>query len=187
MTDNTPMPRVLYVNEPQERPDGSLMYEGDASRFHARHKYILAETMPADWHEDSSLAKWFPITAEELNRLRAATQPPQATDAQRQAALDDLDLLEEIGWFPEQDESGLAKRFERIRTAIQSPAVPREVDWEAEILIGLKFIRERMALIIGAADSRSIGKSLAREKNWARQVVDRTHTIELALLGWKEG
>lgn len=44
--DDFKMPRLLYVNEPTERPDGSLMYEADAGRFHARHKYILAETMP---------------------------------------------------------------------------------------------------------------------------------------------
>lgn len=67
------MPRVLYVNEPTERPDGSLMYEADAGRFHCQHKYILAETMPADWHEDSSLKTWFPITSEEIEKLRAAT------------------------------------------------------------------------------------------------------------------
>jgi len=29
------------------------------------------KTLPANWHEDSSLATWFPITAEEIKRLRA--------------------------------------------------------------------------------------------------------------------
>lgn len=33
---------------------------------------------PADWHEDSSLATWFPLTSEELNNLRAATRTPDA-------------------------------------------------------------------------------------------------------------
>lgn len=42
-TPNQTMPDTLYINEPVTRPDGSLMYEGDASRFHARHKYTRAD------------------------------------------------------------------------------------------------------------------------------------------------
>ena len=33
-------------------------------------------------------------------------------------ALEDLDLLEEIGWFPEQDDASLQRRFDRIRAAL---------------------------------------------------------------------
>lgn len=40
------------------------------------------KTLPANWHEDSSLETWFPITAEELKRLKdeRASQPPKVAD-----------------------------------------------------------------------------------------------------------
>lgn len=33
-------------------------------------EYIKLSALPADWTKDSSLETWFPITAEELQRLR---------------------------------------------------------------------------------------------------------------------
>lgn len=43
------------------------------------------KTLPANWHEDSSLETWFPITAEELKRLKdeRASQPPTGSFCQR--------------------------------------------------------------------------------------------------------
>jgi len=46
-------------------------------------------TVPANWHEDSSLEKWFPLTAEELCRLKrngaeaisGSERPPQVATA----------------------------------------------------------------------------------------------------------
>ncbi|MGC8519782.1 MAG: hypothetical protein ACP5P4_14865, partial [Steroidobacteraceae bacterium] len=37
-------------------------------RIHTVEQYL--KTLPADWHQDSSLATWFPITAEELERFK---------------------------------------------------------------------------------------------------------------------
>lgn len=43
------------------------------------------KTLPANWHEDSSLETWFPITAEELKRLKdeRAAQPPPASQLEK--------------------------------------------------------------------------------------------------------
>lgn len=57
----------------------------------------------------------------------AATQPP--TDAQRQAALNDLEVLKN-GWDEDQiDVSGkfVQLHYETVKAALQSPAVPREL------------------------------------------------------------
>lgn len=72
------------------------------------------------------------VEVDDYYTVKAALQSPavqqqQPTNARRQEALDDLDLLEKIGWFPEQDEAGLAKRFERIRAALKFPVVPSAV------------------------------------------------------------
>ncbi len=37
-------------------------------RIYTVEQYL--KTLPADWHQDSSLATWFPLTAEELERLK---------------------------------------------------------------------------------------------------------------------
>lgn len=48
------------------------------------------KTLPANWHEDSSLETWFPITAEELKRLKdeRASQPPAAIPPSTQSKSD---------------------------------------------------------------------------------------------------
>ena len=51
------------------------------------------------------------------------------TTVKPSAALEDLDLLEEIGWFPEQDDAGLKRRFDRIRTALtQADTITAKLD-----------------------------------------------------------
>ena len=37
-------------------------------RIYTVEQYL--KTLPADWHQDSSLDRWFPLTAEELERLK---------------------------------------------------------------------------------------------------------------------
>ena len=39
-----------------------------AGRIYTVEQYL--KTMPADWHQDASLERWFPLTAEELDRLK---------------------------------------------------------------------------------------------------------------------
>jgi hypothetical protein len=46
------------------------------------------KTLPANWHEDSGLATWFPLVAEEIERLRARI-------AELEGLLHDLLLLDE--------------------------------------------------------------------------------------------
>lgn len=37
-------------------------------------KYIRADTMPAEWNKDSSLQTWFPLAAEEMERLKSEVE-----------------------------------------------------------------------------------------------------------------
>lgn len=39
-----------------------------AKRIYTVEQYL--KTLPADWHQDGSLERWFPLTAEELARLK---------------------------------------------------------------------------------------------------------------------
>jgi len=53
---------------------------GGSGRIRTVEQYL--KTLPANWHVDSSLETWFPITAEELERLRsvashACVAPPE--------------------------------------------------------------------------------------------------------------
>lgn len=39
-------------------------------------QYLRLDTLPANWHEDSSLKTWFPISFEELERLKGSVPEP---------------------------------------------------------------------------------------------------------------
>src|SRR5690606_22618691 len=56
------------------------------------------KTLPANWHEDSSLETWFPITAEELKRLKdaRATVPPTSVRASNEQLAQALRNLRDV-------------------------------------------------------------------------------------------
>ena len=61
---------------------------GGAGNIHTIEQYI--KTLPADWHADSSLAKWFPLTAGELDFLRSI-RPPETDSRQPSRSM--------LNWF----------------------------------------------------------------------------------------
>lgn len=61
--------------DPIDRGNGNVAYEegpcdtcDGTGRIRTVGQYL--KTLPADWHQDSSLETWFPLTANELGRLR---------------------------------------------------------------------------------------------------------------------
>lgn len=66
---------------------------GGSGRITTVEQYL--KTLPANWHEDSSLETWFPITAEELARLK--TERSAQPLAEAPVCSDELQLIFEHG------------------------------------------------------------------------------------------
>lgn len=65
--------RKIETHEFSDSGDGATCGHpvyGTTCGYPAEHQIHGCRTLPADWFEDSSLETWFPLTAEELKRVK---------------------------------------------------------------------------------------------------------------------